>query len=74
MLQLHHTADSATPPAPPLCRPCGSAPPVAWAFLNMRLLAVIGGAIAAAGIALMSGLAMMDCCFERAAKKKVAAA
>jgi hypothetical protein len=40
----------------------------------MGLLAAIGGAIAAAGMALMSGLAIVDCCCERAAVKKVAAA
>lgn len=49
-------------------------PPVAWIFSNMKLVAVIGGAIAAAGIALMIGLALLDCCFSRAARKKVAAA
>lgn len=40
----------------------------------MKLLAVMGGAIAAAGLALMTGLAVVDCCFERSAQKKVAAA
>jgi hypothetical protein len=42
-------------------------------FDNMKLLAVIGGAIAASGLALMSGFAIVDCCCDRSAQKKVAA-
>lgn len=48
-------------------------PPVAWIFSNMKLVAVIGGAIAAAAITALSGLAILDCCFDRSARKKVAA-
>jgi hypothetical protein len=50
-----------------------SSPPAAWIFSNMKLIAVIGGAIAAGGIALMVGLAVVDCCVERTARSKVAA-
>jgi hypothetical protein len=50
-----------------------SAPPAAWIFSNMKLIAVIGGAIAAGAIALMVGLAVVDCCVERSVHSKVAA-
>jgi hypothetical protein len=39
----------------------------------MKLIAVIGGAIAAGAIALMVGLAVVDCCVERSVHSKVAA-
>ena len=51
-----------------------SQPPVDWIFSHMKLVAVIGGAIAAAAIALMGGLAVVDCCLEGSAHNKVAAA
>lgn len=50
-----------------------SSPPAAWIFSNMKLIAVIGGAIAAGAIALMVGLAVVDCCVERSAHSKVTA-
>lgn len=39
----------------------------------MKLLALIGGAIAAAGLALMGGLAVVDCYVEKTSHAKVAA-
>lgn len=47
-------------------------PGVSWLFSNMKLLALIGGAIAAAGAAAMVGLAVLDCCLERKAGKVAA--
>lgn len=52
----------------------GKEPPAAWIFSNMKLVAVIGGAISAAAIAAMVGLSLVDCCMDRSHSSKVAAA
>jgi hypothetical protein len=48
-------------------------PGVSWIFSNMRLMAVVGGAITAAGIASIAGLVVLDCCLNSSSSNKVVA-
>lgn len=36
--------------------------PVTWIFAHMKLVVIIGGAISAAGVVLILGLTLVDCC------------
>ncbi|GBF92405.1 hypothetical protein Rsub_05607 [Raphidocelis subcapitata] len=42
-----------------------STSPAAFLFLNLRLVAIAGGAIAAAGLVVLFGLAGLDACFNK---------